>query len=496
MHIEREQVNMLLSRYGTIDGSMDALRIGRNEPRRAVVTALRQPPGGTAAEANVLQLQRRAGNQAVASLLGATGLAVQRDSGAPEGAGTDDSDVKSEFDAEYNKYAGKFTFLAQQQTNAVEAVYTEAKKPSKPSLIEDLLVTLAMASLGGAVSILGQSLERALQPKLRSELESAYLQKYWGSDSRDMKRVEEAIENAKNSSILQAQIVAKAANDAFKDGAKSFVQPRVKKLLAEGATPVDAFFQGQKNAVVDLAAAKFDAAEDGRPKLWRLHHLNPRLPYAVAVALRLAADEVFAEAQPVQERQTLDQWLAYTAQAYQGKWEGKKSPEKGGTDLSSELYWEGTAPGVLHVMAHIEDVSPTYVAPPDPDDTTATKRPGRAAINGKTYAAFADRGFMFGLTDKMIGILDGPIFNLGIPVVYSMSSRDALDGVGRPDGGLDFRQAKSSFSIGVNENGAVVLGERTLIQDEALKRCGGADGIIRQLGVRDLKSLGVSADHG
>jgi hypothetical protein len=487
---------MLLSRYGRIERFMDALRIGRDEPHRAVVTPLRRPPGGRAAEANVLELQRQAGNRAVASAFGATRLTVQRDSGARDAVGSDDSDVKSEFDAEYNKYAGKFAFLAQQQTNAVEAVYTEAKKPHKPSLIEDLLVTLAMASLGGAVSILGQNLERALQPKLRSELESAYLQKYWGSDSRDMKQVEEAIENAKNSSMLQAQIVAKAANDAFKDGTKSFVQPRVKKLLAEGATPVDAFFQGQKNAVVDLAAGKFDAAEDGRPTLWRLHHLNPRLPYAVAVALRLAADEAFAEAQQVQERRTLDQWLAYTAQAYQQKWEGKTSPAKGGTDLSSELYWEGTAPGVLHVMAHIEDVSPTYVAPPDPDETPSTKRPGRAAVNGKTYAAFADRGAMFGLTEKMLGILDGPIFNLGIPVVYSMSSHDDRDGVGRPDGGLDFRQAKYSFSIGVNENGAVLLGDRTPIQDEALQRCGGADGIIRQLGVRDLKGLGVTADHG
>ena len=96
----------------------------------------------------------------------------------------------------------------------------------------------------------------------------------------------------------------------------------------------------------------------------------------------------------------------------------------------------------------------------------------------------------------MISILDGPVFNLGIPVVYSISSRDEPDGIGRPSGGLDFRDAKRSFSIGVNENGAVVLGDRTPIQDEALKRCGGVDAIIRQMGITNLKSLGVTADHG
>ena len=277
------------------------------------------------------QLQRQLGNQALASLLvDFKGPAASRElPGTSKDAPTDDSDLYSEFDAEYNKYAGKFAYLSQRQVLAIGEVYTEAKKPAKPSLIDELLVAAAIASLGMTVSILGQSLERALLPKLSSELQDLHLEKYWSSESRNIERVDEAIQNAKSSAALEAQIVAKAANDAFKDGTKSLVQPRVKQLLAEGATPVDAFFQGQMDAMVEMEGRKFDAAEDLRPEVWRLHHLHPRLPHAVAAALFRAADEAFRAARAVQARQTLDEWLAYTTQAYQAKWEGKKHRTEG-----------------------------------------------------------------------------------------------------------------------------------------------------------------------
>ena len=355
----------------------------------------------------------------------------------------------------------------------------------------------ATFAVGAVASTVSQKLERMIAPKLESELNTAYFDKWWYSTTRDMEKVDEAIEKAKTAAARQAQLVAKAVGDGYKDVVKKTVQTEVKKLLDGGRKPVNAFFQAQKKTLVRLAKDKIWTAEDGRPLIWELHHLNPHLPYAVAAALAKAAGEAIDNAQQEQEQRTIGESLAYTAKAHQEKWDGKKYPDgKGATDLSSELYWEGQAPGVLHVMAHVDDVTPNAVQMPDPDEAKDSTPPGRPAVDGKKYAAFPELGSMFGLTDGMIGMLSGPIFNLPIPVVYSISSHDDLDGVGRERGGLDFRQAKMSFSIGVNEHGATFLGSRTTIQDKAVQRCGGVDAIIRQLGIVTLKDLYVTADHG
>jgi hypothetical protein len=404
-------------------------------------------------------LQRLAGNRAALGALRSptarAGPFVVRRNGDPSAA-TDDY-VK--FDSIYDSYCGTYTFVAQQQVNAIDAMYTEAKKPPKPGLLEELLISFATAGLGSVVSMLGTMVDRSVEKKLLERLNIA------DPKSTENAALKAGIQAARDN----VKLVAKGANDGFKDGVKQFVGPKVRELLSSGKKPIDAFYEGQKSSVVDAAKQAFQEAKKNEPLVWALRDLLPGLALAAAQSLLDSVNEAFAHAEELQKRETLRHWLIYQAQE-QLSADDKPSPQ--GTDLSP-LVREGTdrnLPAILFVEAYVAD-----------------------AGDGK-YTAFADGGRLAGLSKPMLASLSGAIRQLNLPMVFSVSSRKELGGLGEPGSSPGNAVAENAFFVGVNEENHAWVNAREKWQKEALQKIGGVDKLLDQLGMYTLENLKVKAD--
>jgi len=215
-------------------------------------------------------------------------------------------DESRRFDSTYHKVVINYTHLGSQQHDAIDSIYTEAKKPTPPSLAVEILIALATAALGIPISLLGQKLEQAalkwLLPKVADPAQTTI-----------------AVLKASAQKATDAvKMFAKAANDALKDGVKALVGPYVRKNITDRKLPIDAFFEGLKRASTDNAQKGSNAAEDNREPIRGLGTVDPALPQAIANVLLEAQTETFATAYDMQQEQTLRQWLDYQAQAAVG----------------------------------------------------------------------------------------------------------------------------------------------------------------------------------
>ena len=378
----------------------------------------------------------------------------------PEQSKGDASDAYAEFDGVFTAYAGKFAFLAQKQQAAINSLYTEAKKPEKPGILDDLLVSLAMAGLGMVGSVLAQNLERTAEKSLIKTLNVA------DPSMHENEALRSSIQRARDN----VKIMAKSAGDAFKAGTNQFVGPKIRDYLAHGKSAVEAFYEGQIDGVIDVGASVAEDAAKRKASIWDLHHIHPAFPKIFAQGLLDSANKTFAEAEVMQRRETLTQWLAYEAQATQSS--DGKSGGKNGTDLSAEG-WESNTKGVLRVLAHVDG--------------------GR----GEPWRLESDRGNILGVTENMLKTLSGPIDQLHIPIVYIVSSWELMGGRGVVDDGLGTRNPKQTFQISVNEKGVRLESKRYSWQDEALLAVGGVEKVLGQLGKLELDKLpGIAADQG
>ena len=369
------------------------------------------------------------------------------------------------FDAIYNKLSKTYDSIGQLQVLGIASIYTEAAKQSKPDLTEELLIALATAAVGTTISYLGSRLAGVLERKLLSYVADP------GSTTN------EVLKDAYKSAQENVKYFAKATNDGFKDGIKTATGPEIKRLLETGKKPIDAFFEGQKTGAVEGGKRAYDKSEDSRPGVLALAALDPRLPSMVAQALLAGVNEVFADAQEEQKRQTLVHWLDYQAQSGLGSTvlgsvaQGKDVET---TDLGALLTHRALeTPGVLVVDAYI------------------------TAVQGETYTAFPQRGHLGGLSVSMLKTVDSkPIRDLGLPIVYRLQSRQDRSGQGNAIL-LPITHAVVSldhFTVAVNELGSASVSPMFPWQEEALSKIGGTEKVHSQLGVETLKELGVEAD--
>ena len=399
----------------------------------------------------ILALQRTAGNAAVTRLVqrwpvgGAPPQTDYKSAGHQQGGGGAQPDIGAmdlaRFDSVYNQLTGAWPFMAQQQVLAIDSVYTEARRPDKPDLVEDILVALATAGLGAVISMLGNKLQRAIEGRLLKAV----------ADPSTV--TNEALKSAYGHVQQNVRMLATAANDAFEDGVESLTGPRVQDLVRSGKKPIDAFFEGQKSAAVAAGKQAFDAAERKRPTILALESFWPGLAVLGAQALLDIVNETFATAQQVQKEQTIAAWLRYQAQAQLGAVEYTSVSEGVHGERTTNLTTLGNVaglsatPGVLYVDAEQEDAR--------------TVRATKAALPG--------------LTKPMLTSIETQaIRGLRLPMRYLVWSHHA-----------------PRFVVVVNE-----MGEARLAAGfgESLEALGGAEEVHKQLGGYTLKELHAKAD--
>jgi hypothetical protein len=366
-----------------------------------------------------------------------------------------------DFDSIYDDYCDAYGFISDAQHDGIASMYTEAQKPSKPGLMEELLVSLATAALGSVVSMLGTRIERTLEKRL--------IERFRIADPKlhENPTLKAGIQSARD----DVKMIAKGANDGFKDGVKALVGPKVKELLSSGKKPIDAFFESQKSSVVIAAREASSKARKNGPNVWKLRDIHPALPLIAAQELLDAVNEALAHAEELQKRETLRHWLLYQAQEEFRTGDDDK-PSAHGTDLSPVVREGAGQPGsgILYVDAYVDEVG------------------------GGTYTAFAIRGAMHGLSRPMLASLSGPIRALNLPMVFSVSSVKEFEGRGEPRSSPRNYPAELAFFVGVNEANQAWVNAREKWQKDALQKIGGVGKLLDQLGMYTLASLGVEAD--
>jgi hypothetical protein len=321
-------------------------------------------------------------------------------------AGRDDERAKA--DSIYNKVVNAWSSLAQKQVRAIGSLYTEAQKPQKPTLAQELLISLAEAALAGALGGIGGLVAMAIEKKIASVFVSRALANRPFRDSLGRFITKEAgVKAATESSKNTAKFVSEFAKDAMKDGVKSLARPRIRAVLSSaGKSSVDAFFEGQMEAAGDAGKLGSDAAEDRRQDV-----LGGDNPVHTAQIMFEAMNDIYVDAALVQKDETLKHWLIYMASAELGTVpEGGQAA--GSTNLAkrTEPWLLGSyTPGVLYVFVNRD------------------LRVRRAVLGNSTahYVALLE---------------DQPIKQLKVPVVVQ----------------LDF-PGIDDFYINVNEKGALWL---------------------------------------
>jgi hypothetical protein len=250
----------------------------------------------------------------------------------------------------YNKVVSSWSFLAQRQVLAVRSIYTEALKPSKPSLLEEVLITLAEAALAGALGGVGGLLAMAIEKQVAKIFISSALKAGAGRFRDAAGRfvtTEAGIKAAELASKNTAKFVSEFAKDAMKDGVKSLAKPKIKELLSAGKEPIDGFFEGQMNALVDAGKKGSEAAEDKRAEILA----NPN-PIQTAQGVYEGMNEIYDATEEAQKSETLKSWMVYQSRVDTGV-VGAGKPGEGTTDLHGER-WPGLfgsyIPGTLYVV--------------------------------------------------------------------------------------------------------------------------------------------------
>ena len=382
------------------------------------------------------------------------------------------------FESTYNEAVGTWAFISQKQEAAIRGVYTEAQKTKPPNILDDLLISLAVASLGFGIGAIAGTLASAVEKRL----DAAFIKQYAADAEKQLQQLIQENEGwvldeeirkqlAEQLSLRKTAIsaIAKGTGDGFKDGVKSLIGDKVKNLLKEGKKSVDAFFEGQIDAIIEANAKNFWKSEESRTDLFKLSLIHPLAPIIAATALRDGMKEHFAEAEAIQKRATIVHWLSYQAQL-KTRSETVQTPD--GQEVPTTIlhnvvkrghYLGGGSEraedfnGVVLVHAHVED------------------------LDGGRSTVFADRGQLAGLSQAMLTPLeDLAIYQLRLPVVFLIHYhlRNSHD-----------------FRVGVNEVGKWWISTLDKWDRAVVEKIGGVPKIYSQLGAYSLKNLGVRPDR-
>ena len=227
----------------------------------------------------------------------------------------------TQFDATYNKAVSAWSYLTQKQVLAIDSIYTEAKKPQEPGLAEEILISLAIGILAaGGVTIGG-----LIAGRIEKQVEAAFLRRLtfdtrmggtgrWvlalGNNRRTLVSKDFA-ESMQHNAERYAAMVGEATTDFFKDGIPEFAGGKIKKLLDSKKLPIDAFFEGAKDSVIDAGKKASDKAEDERAGMLQ----NSDDPLASAEGLVKTMEGLYDDAMEAQKELTLRGWLLYQARA-------------------------------------------------------------------------------------------------------------------------------------------------------------------------------------
>jgi len=348
--------------------------------------------------AAILKLQRFAGNDAVAELVASAAPAsptLQRDPAATATApapAVAEGDAKDQVADEVTKYAGTWPFMAQKQVLAIQSLEKEAGKPHKPTLQEELLKTLAEAALGGAMQGVGELLKGKIEEKIAEAFvesaRDAATGRFRGAGGKFITDAA-GVAAAKVAAEKTGAFVGEAVKETFAETAITLIKGKVAEQLDEGKAPMDAFFEGQANALVDSGREGFNQAVDkGR----QVKSQPPIIGLAVARGLNKAMNAIYEAAEHKQKDETLKEWFVYQAQVDRGVYKDEKGTPKG-TDMSAAADGFGIldSPGVLYVKIW-----------PRGDDAQIDS----ASIKGTT------RNFVSLIENK-------PINQLGIPMIIT-----------------------------------------------------------------------------
>lgn len=388
----------------------------------------------------------------------------------------------TEYNSVYNNAAKAWTEIASKQVLAIGSIYTEAKKPAKPSLLREILIALAMGALGGVVSLVGTAIALKIEKLAAAELGKRLVSvpgkkgvppgwayqvgpKQWKLTYDEVK-VKEIQEGVK----FWAKVISDGPKGSFGDTAKTLAGAKIKKLLDEKKAPIDAFFEGLMEAAVDTGRENSRKVEAKRTETLA----QAADPISAAATALETLDNLYDSVTERQKVDTLQAWLQYQAQSRLGATETISVTLGGITKVSTTKLgaykptW-GDTPGMLYVHCNL------------------------IAGSGDTYVVSAELGGLSGtlpgLSKAMLAKIDTKaIADLKLPIIYTVHYYPAVVG------------EQGYFTVAVNELGST---DEAWVHDwegieqrtkEPLKKLGGPDKVHKQLGRYSLKNLNVKAD--
>jgi|GEM_PF-1615476 len=210
-----------------------------------------------------------------------------------------------------SKAAGAWSFIADKQKLAINAIRREIEKPKKPTVadavIEALIIGSLQAATGGIAGFVAGRITASVTEAVAKEA---------------AKETSKAMLQAMTTSIVDS------AKDGIKGTIRQIVQPKVLKLIQGGTDHADAFFEAQEDAAIDAGKAGEEAVFDQQKTLAATVSTDKKAPLAGAEALFRAASSAYAQAVEVQKDITLKAWYSYKAQLTFG------TSAAGGTDIS------------------------------------------------------------------------------------------------------------------------------------------------------------------
>jgi hypothetical protein len=369
----------------------------------------------------------------------------------------------TEFNAMYNKAVNAWGYLAQKQVLAIDSVYTEAKKPVEPSLAEELMISLVIGALASVGITVGATIAR----RLEKDVEAAFLRRLtfdtrlggtgrWvltlGNNRRTMIS-KAAAETMQHNAEHYAEMIGEATTEFFKEGIVEFSGDKIKKLLESKKLPVDAFFEGAKETVIDAGKKASDKAEDERAGTLK----NSDDPLASAEGLVKTMDGLYGEAMEAQKDLTQKSWLLYQARSRLQTTVGNKA---------SGVY--GGKYGLQDPDAAIEDAKKPS---PGPEPITDLGRlpihasmlpeiPGVIIVDlytspGKSPGFQIIRGILPGLSEAMLESLEKKtVMETRLPLVIRLIASH-FDGKGYYSVGGSFTADEDQYTVRVTEDGNV-----------------------------------------
>ena len=259
----------------------------------------------------------------------------QRDVPKPSPTETPGRNLEDVLDAVSDAYS----YIILKQRDAVKDLYESAKKSKEPSsLLMDALLLTAEVALEAVTGGTGAFVAETVGKKLGQKIADGLIKEVRGVDTVK---------------IVQDQMKEIAKNQVKKGGKKA-----VKNLIDEQKTPMEAYFQGQRDFYTDQSfhlSQEFDVK--GKQKI-----RNAPQPLDQAEVLRESINEQYANAYTLARNETLRGWLSYLPKSRLGIEKGAKGEEQGTrlashSDLFTPLL-EPKVPGLLYLFT---DKSPDPV---------------------------------------------------------------------------------------------------------------------------------------